>query len=395
MTQTQTPGIKAIETVYNGYRFRSRLEARWAVFFDALGVKYEYEKEGYDLGEAGWYLPDFWLETVHMWAEVKPGPFSDVEKARCHALAEQSGYECLMLDGMPEYRAYFACTRDPVEEPELEPYTMPYLLDNQYLDQHRFYHWPELKPGQVWWDVYSGPDCTNGAYDAARQARFEHGETPRPIQPQRTVKPSDALALESEIPGYFATEERERLHELHERERTAKTIATLRAWLEESELDPGVREIDKRAVVYRLKRLELSERMRELDDLQRIAEHQNDGEALRTLLAQKLALMAEKRRVETEYAPPKAKRGRRASTTQPSPPPQQSKRPKSWVASPLTDLHPGDRVEHWLHGFGVIEVIHDLVFETVILFDSGKRLTLAKDYARLKLVAETPTVNKL
>ena len=28
--------IKAIETVYNGYRFRSRLEARWAVFFDAL-----------------------------------------------------------------------------------------------------------------------------------------------------------------------------------------------------------------------------------------------------------------------------------------------------------------------------------------------------------------------
>ena len=31
--------IKAIETVYKGYRFRSRLEARWAVFFDACGVK--------------------------------------------------------------------------------------------------------------------------------------------------------------------------------------------------------------------------------------------------------------------------------------------------------------------------------------------------------------------
>jgi hypothetical protein len=28
--------IKAIETSYKGYRFRSRLEARWAVFFDAL-----------------------------------------------------------------------------------------------------------------------------------------------------------------------------------------------------------------------------------------------------------------------------------------------------------------------------------------------------------------------
>ena len=40
--------IKAIETVYNGYRFRSRVEARWAVFFDTLGVPYEYEKEGFD-----------------------------------------------------------------------------------------------------------------------------------------------------------------------------------------------------------------------------------------------------------------------------------------------------------------------------------------------------------
>lgn len=37
--------IKPIETIYNGYRFRSRLEARWAVFFDALGVEYQYEPE--------------------------------------------------------------------------------------------------------------------------------------------------------------------------------------------------------------------------------------------------------------------------------------------------------------------------------------------------------------
>ena len=37
--------IKPIETVYNGYRFRSRLEARWAVFFDAAGIEYEYEPE--------------------------------------------------------------------------------------------------------------------------------------------------------------------------------------------------------------------------------------------------------------------------------------------------------------------------------------------------------------
>ena len=52
--------IKAIETIYNGYKFRSRLEARWAVFFDNAVIEYEYEPEGFDLGGV-WYLPDFYL----------------------------------------------------------------------------------------------------------------------------------------------------------------------------------------------------------------------------------------------------------------------------------------------------------------------------------------------
>lgn len=38
--------IKPIETRYAGCRFRSRLEARWAVFFDALKIEWEYEPEG-------------------------------------------------------------------------------------------------------------------------------------------------------------------------------------------------------------------------------------------------------------------------------------------------------------------------------------------------------------
>jgi len=42
--------MKAIPTRYAGCHFRSRLEARWAVFFDRLGVAWQYEPEGYDLG---------------------------------------------------------------------------------------------------------------------------------------------------------------------------------------------------------------------------------------------------------------------------------------------------------------------------------------------------------
>lgn len=61
---------KPIETVYNGYRFRSRLEARWAVFFDNAGIKYEYEPEGYE-SNGEMYLPDFYLPDADMHVEVK------------------------------------------------------------------------------------------------------------------------------------------------------------------------------------------------------------------------------------------------------------------------------------------------------------------------------------
>ena len=56
--------IKPIETVYNGYRFRSRLEARWAVFFDEIGAEWEYEPEGFELPDGTKYLPDFLLKNV-------------------------------------------------------------------------------------------------------------------------------------------------------------------------------------------------------------------------------------------------------------------------------------------------------------------------------------------
>ena len=66
--------IQAIETQYKGYRFRSRLEARWAVFFDALGIKWEYEPEGFEIpfddGNIR-YLPDFKLVEHDIWVEVK------------------------------------------------------------------------------------------------------------------------------------------------------------------------------------------------------------------------------------------------------------------------------------------------------------------------------------
>lgn len=93
--------IKAIETVYNGYRFRSRLEARWAVFFDTLGIEYRYEQEGFDLGKVGWYLPDFWLPRYDIWIEIKPFLSSDEAIKKCYALAEGLHNHSLLICGTP------------------------------------------------------------------------------------------------------------------------------------------------------------------------------------------------------------------------------------------------------------------------------------------------------
>lgn len=70
-------GIKAIPTNYAGVMFRSRLEAKWAAFFDLCGWPWEYEP--FDLD--GW-TPDFLLKgSKYALVEVKPIDYSSNETA--------------------------------------------------------------------------------------------------------------------------------------------------------------------------------------------------------------------------------------------------------------------------------------------------------------------------
>lgn len=77
--------MKAIQTEYKGYLFRSRLEARWAVFFDKIGIPWEYEPEGLILSGNKYYLPDFYLPEFHCYFEVKP----------IHLLKDNEGYKAI------------------------------------------------------------------------------------------------------------------------------------------------------------------------------------------------------------------------------------------------------------------------------------------------------------
>lgn len=59
-------------TVFNGIEYRSATEARWAVFFNCLGVDFQYEPKAFSLSTGVGYLPDFYVEDFNAFFEVKP-----------------------------------------------------------------------------------------------------------------------------------------------------------------------------------------------------------------------------------------------------------------------------------------------------------------------------------
>lgn len=82
MKKSNNGGMLPIETNYNGILFRSRLEARWAMFFDLIQARWNYEPEGFTNGDDS-YLPDFVLynvalrdESSPLYIEIKPESFT-------------------------------------------------------------------------------------------------------------------------------------------------------------------------------------------------------------------------------------------------------------------------------------------------------------------------------
>lgn len=178
--------IKAIETSYKGYRFRSRLEARWAVFFDYLGVKWEFEPEGFELPNGQRYLPDFFLpgfnhiDGLGMYVEVKPSYESDFSKPR--AFVDAIGREVLLAVGPPDFRIYTVFTKPSIMDVEgLTGYSAcfvaRYLNPGSVGDGYRLYTDPgyENQDGSI--DEYYVDPFVATAISVSRGARFEFGES--------------------------------------------------------------------------------------------------------------------------------------------------------------------------------------------------------------------------
>jgi hypothetical protein len=194
--------IKAIETSYAGCRFRSRLEARWAVFFDRLAIRWQYEPQGYVIGpdyDRRPYLPDFWLPVEKLWVEVK-GAESDLDHR-------------LILNAVIPHWGLPGVERDRPSMLVLGPVPRPGgRIGHSALDFHKGDVWRGLAEFSVrglaiyyrgayiahdddWLGSDSGDVATpdpgltepqylpgtpgsfvTEAYTAARSARFEHGQ---------------------------------------------------------------------------------------------------------------------------------------------------------------------------------------------------------------------------
>lgn len=213
--------IKPIETVYNGYHFRSRLEARWAVFFDAAGIEYEYEPEGFELEDGTKYLPDFYFPEYDWYAEVKAprdNAADEIEKAsrfvggkiRVLILLGNIPDEC----EMPVYH-FCALHYDYLSNEVLfervcfipegadnEPCSRIGFCGHFYIDRQNKENIFQAKRNMNYWltaipdkEMYTKAgenlcwsygleqdketmDFLVRCYSSARQARFEHGEKP-------------------------------------------------------------------------------------------------------------------------------------------------------------------------------------------------------------------------
>jgi hypothetical protein len=184
---------KAIETLYRGCRFRSRLEARWACFWDHLETRWEYEPQGFVVAGRP-YLPDFRLPNG-TWVEVKGSEDEldhDLMSAAAGELPGGADPRLLILGPMPEppglNRGNWAWLGFGAADFEGETI----VTDSWWEFGDEGLPWPAVETscapppsmgGDAEWlvpvlnMVGDVSPLVVAAYRAGRSARFEHGES--------------------------------------------------------------------------------------------------------------------------------------------------------------------------------------------------------------------------
>lgn len=177
--------IKAIQTRYAGYLFRSRLEARWVVFLDALKLDWIYEPEGFQLLSGRRYLPDFKINFRNriLWADVKPDGVEckEVEELVVNGPPNWTG---VTLNDIPDPRKEYmghdvwfgGSATDPDGNIHKGGWDTPYMFCACDKCGERGFEFSSCTDRIKCCDSTSWPDHQKikNAFAAARSARFEH-----------------------------------------------------------------------------------------------------------------------------------------------------------------------------------------------------------------------------
>jgi len=132
-------------TYYRGSAFRRRIEARWAVFFDQVGIRWDYHPQGFNLIGSEYYMPSFYLYFsggVYAEAKLEDGDFSKSEE-----LAKSR--KIVLLAGLPRPAVYWLLAPTVGRKGELNSFSeTPVCFDSKYLcgankDENRFHIAPD------------------------------------------------------------------------------------------------------------------------------------------------------------------------------------------------------------------------------------------------------------
>lgn len=176
-------GPKAIETKWHGCRFRSKLEAQWAVVFELIGLEWAYEPTGYKLPNGLWYMPDFIVAGLvgigdgWTFVEVK-GKMTELDRRK---VDEFSRYYPIYVVGEVPYQDPFG-----TQHRRFAKDTAFHSLSRIFVERSRGVvesgalgvgndGMPEIVPE---WHWFGDEQATRLAFLAACYARFDHGETP-------------------------------------------------------------------------------------------------------------------------------------------------------------------------------------------------------------------------
>lgn len=166
--------IQAIETRYDGCHFRSRLEARWAVFFNELEIPWEYEAQGYEV-DGRKYLPDFWLPDQGVWYEVKGEMPEETTVDFYVRFAEETGRPFIVAMGQINRVIFGVC--DPIwGVAERNPCWAECETCGDLNVTTLLSHW---QVSEEHCGKYVETSLIADALRAASEARFEHGQSGR------------------------------------------------------------------------------------------------------------------------------------------------------------------------------------------------------------------------